>query len=662
MIKETTLISRNTSHSPHFSLLTSHPSLFISISISISISSIVTPYADVNMSTTLCYFPSSTTITRVLSRKLSLTHHHHLLLQPTTSLTPFHLRASLTNNTSTTTRKRRSRKLKSDAEICKDICQFLDSVGLPEDHIPSTKELLQHGWKDLANIVRRRGHKQIKELLTSSLNANIDSLNRENSLDERLDADDDRDGVWTGQNVKMDSLVGDVTASIEVLLGNNSSSSDTDSTISLDEHTSFPVEPLANLSMDNGEHNEEVSQVPIEGTVVDNDFSTTSEILYPNFDNQNSIPTEISGESSFETKASGNLECEGSVGELVGEVVVPSVENHSNTSFNDSDLDNEHKVFSPLQSSMESSLEHKDWHALEGLDDSNNNILEDVPSTSEASVMENLFGDSKNDLLAHSADNSPVTIDSSANLALVEKVANFIQNGDLDLLEDHVSGISNGDDSQESEVYMESEPVVDMSLNAHPPEDSESLFTSKQVIPFGMLDQVLVEDDHIQHEDLTAHFDKNFNAEHQKELELSRLKEQIEKEKLALSVLQTKAEAEISKARKLVSEKDAELDVAEESLSGLKEVQIEFWGEGDVVEVAGSFNGWHHPIKMDPHPSTSAIDIGGSRRSRFWSTMLWLYPGVYEIKFVVDGHWRIDPQKESVQRGHINNNILRVDR
>lgn len=145
-------------------------------------------------------------------------------------------------------------------------------------------------------------------------------------------------------------------------------------------------------------------------------------------------------------------------------------------------------------------------------------------------------------------------------------------------------------------------------------------------------------------------------------MELSRLKEQIEKEKLALSVLQTKAEAEISKARKLISEKDAELHVAEESLSGLKEVQIEFCGDGDVVEVAGSFNGWHHRIEMDLQQSTSAIDLDGSRSSRCWSTMLWLYPGVYEIKFVVDGKWITDPQRESVTRGHICNNILRVDR
>lgn len=41
---------------------------------------------------------------------------------------------------------------------------------------------------------------------------------------------------------------------------------------------------------------------------------------------------------------------------------------------------------------------------------------------------------------------------------------------------------------------------------------------------------------------------------------------------LALSDLQTKAEAEISKAQKLISEKDAELQAAEGSLSELEEV------------------------------------------------------------------------------------------
>lgn len=41
---------------------------------------------------------------------------------------------------------------------------------------------------------------------------------------------------------------------------------------------------------------------------------------------------------------------------------------------------------------------------------------------------------------------------------------------------------------------------------------------------------------------------------------------------LSLSVLQIKAESEISKAQKIISEKDAELLAAEETLSGLVEV------------------------------------------------------------------------------------------
>jgi len=53
---------------------------------------------------------------------------------------------------------------------------------------------------DLANIVRRRGHKQIQELLTSSLlKADADFLSAETSLNERLDAANDFEDPLTGQ-------------------------------------------------------------------------------------------------------------------------------------------------------------------------------------------------------------------------------------------------------------------------------------------------------------------------------------------------------------------------------------------------------------------------------------------------------------------------------
>ncbi|KAH9606793.1 hypothetical protein KSS87_014820 [Heliosperma pusillum] len=149
---------------------------------------------------------------------------------------------------------------------------------------------------------------------------------------------------------------------------------------------------------------------------------------------------------------------------------------------------------------------------------------------------------------------------------------------------------------------------------------------------------------------------------HQKELELSRLKKDIEKEKEALSILQIKAEDEISKAQQLITEKEAELQVAEESLSGLVEAKIYYSGEGGVVEVAGSFNGWHQRIKMDPQISSVIVDPIDSRKSSLWAATLWLYPGVYEMKFIVDGQWRIDPQREITLRHGVENNVLRVDR
>ncbi|XP_020972405.1 uncharacterized protein DDB_G0271670 isoform X2 [Arachis ipaensis] len=563
---------------------------------------------------TLPFFPSlipssSSSSSSSSSNNLHLLHH--------SSTAHFHLHASSSSssvsattkhNTKTTRTRRRSRRLKTDAEICNDIREFLASVGLPHHHVPSTKELLSHGRNDLANIVRRRGHKQIEELLTSSFNANLDS---ETSVDERPDSADDCRGLLTesSANPMMDNGISELTDHIEV------------------------VDPV-----------EEGYFYHAEVAVSDNDFSSSREGLSANFNNQSSImPLEISGEQPFGSEYSENSESEHSlVGKTVGDINLPSpvlsMENHYSSSFNDSEtVDTEEYTCE-----------------LEALDDSNNNTAEDVPSFFEVSTMENLSVENQGDS-AHSSGSSSINVDSLANLSLEEKAANFIQNGDLDPVE----GIL---------------PPEDNNSMAH----NGSSLTSQHVVRSGTSNQ-LFGDEQMQHVDLTTNSDEDLDAEvsnvpnqseinylkfmlYQKELELSRLKEQIQKEKLALSVLQTKAEAEIDKARKVISEKDAELHDAEESLTGLKEVQLEFCGDAEVVEVAGSFNGWHHRIKLDPHPLASAVDYGGSRKTRFWSTTLWLYPGVYEIKFVVDGHWRLDPQRESVSRGHICNNILRVDK
>jgi 1,4-alpha-glucan branching enzyme len=53
------------------------------------------------------------------------------------------------------------------------------------------------------------------------------------------------------------------------------------------------------------------------------------------------------------------------------------------------------------------------------------------------------------------------------------------------------------------------------------------------------------------------------------------------------------------------------------------------------VFLAGDFNDWEiskHPMKRS---------AGG-----IWQKITVLYPGRYEYKFLVDGHWRIDPAND----------------
>ncbi|XP_057513801.1 protein PTST homolog 3, chloroplastic isoform X2 [Actinidia eriantha] len=410
---------------------------------------------------------------------------------------------------------RASRKVKSNVDLCNDIRDFVSAVGLPEGHVPSLKELSQHGRQDLANIVRRRGYKLMKELLATSPKSDRKGSDTEEGISEKQDMNDECEYESTGQDEKVADVDTVVFSSSKVSVEQN------------------------NLNSSNGED-------------TDSDFSSDS--------------------------------------------------------------------------------------------------------------------------------NSCLAVESSTDSSLQEKVAKFIQNGELDEIEDDGKGLvelqnvtkessSLGEENSEQVLHRSGTAMV---MN-------RSISSSKKVVlpPSG---NITPRDDYFSSEGpLNADCDGELDVETrkrenqievdrlqfmllQKELELSRLKEQIEKEKLALSLLQTKAETEISKAQKLVSEKDAELHAAEESLSELKEVQIQYWGDGETIEVAGSFNGWHHRIMMDPQPASSILDPIGSRKSRLWTTVLWLYPGTYEIKFVVDGHWRIDPQRESVARGSIQNNILCVDR
>ncbi|ODU23809.1 MAG: hypothetical protein ABS95_02960, partial [Verrucomicrobia bacterium SCN 57-15] len=70
-----------------------------------------------------------------------------------------------------------------------------------------------------------------------------------------------------------------------------------------------------------------------------------------------------------------------------------------------------------------------------------------------------------------------------------------------------------------------------------------------------------------------------------------------------------------------------------ESEAQTKKVPIDFQDEqAQQVQMAGTFNDWH--------PAATPMLCLGSGR---WGKELFLPPGRYEYRLVVDGEWRCDP-------------------
>ncbi|XP_015898398.3 protein PTST homolog 3, chloroplastic isoform X2 [Ziziphus jujuba] len=587
---------------------------------------------------------------------------------------------------------KKSRKVKSNAELCNDIREFVAAVGLPQDYVPTMKEFTEHGRNDLANIVRRRGYKVIREFLANS---------RGTDLDEEENKDEKK-----GQDVDVNNVVGEFPLSTEVhIIKSHSDSLITDPYLNFDDNSNV----LTESSVDSSSQEKALNDIEDHLEMVekmDEDISLASNVSTvknhssnsdsPAFDSgdHSCIPLEISTNLSMKeadlNELSGSNEIANSTSEdkLLSSTVSITERNFSSDKV-EQDLKSIDNNQMPLESTDALSLEGKVTYEYR---DEDANFAEEVVPSTEVSLVDYHSSSSNIDPVLSSDDHSSAPIGFSTELSLEEKVANFIQRGDLDVVEDNVYGTSNESGTEETKEYIFSEDTEEVQVRTPTSEHSENAINggnsgttsngrasiSMQAVPpatandsprndslsaDGLGTQVNNDlDSEARKRETQVEISELKNMLHQKELELSRLKKQIEKEKLALSVLQIKAESAISKAQKIISEKDAELLAAEETLSGLVEVEVQYCGEGEMVEVAGSFNGWHHWVKMDLQPSSSITESSGTRKSRCWSTMMWLYPGVYEIKFVVDGHWKLDPQKESVTRGHISNNILRVNR
>ncbi|KAH8950028.1 hypothetical protein BDL97_10G063100 [Sphagnum fallax] len=150
---------------------------------------------------------------------------------------------------------------------------------------------------------------------------------------------------------------------------------------------------------------------------------------------------------------------------------------------------------------------------------------------------------------------------------------------------------------------------------------------------------------------------------HAKEMENLRVTRDLEEVKALLALIHAKAAAELAQAKQQAAKKDRQLQMAQQALLSLKMVHVEWWWKGHQVELAGSFNGWGHHLCLFPDLASESPkhDRDGSRGAMMWAVDLWLYPGIYEIKFIVDGKWQIDHQREEVQHNLGSNNLLQVD-
>ncbi|KAG5629529.1 hypothetical protein H5410_001246 [Solanum commersonii] len=111
-----------------------------------------------------------------------------------------------------------------------------------------------------------------------------------------------------------------------------------------------------------------------------------------------------------------------------------------------------------------------------------------------------------------------------------------------------------------------------------------------------------------------------------------------------LAVLEGKMTLAMIDAQKMLDEKQKRIDRSSKALQLLRTARIVWTNSASEVLLAGSFDGWTTQRKMEK--SSTGV----------FSVSLKLYPGRYEIKFVVDGVWKIDPLWPIVHNdGHENN-------
>ncbi|XP_061990805.1 protein PTST homolog 2, chloroplastic isoform X1 [Rosa rugosa] len=130
------------------------------------------------------------------------------------------------------------------------------------------------------------------------------------------------------------------------------------------------------------------------------------------------------------------------------------------------------------------------------------------------------------------------------------------------------------------------------------------------------------------------------------ENEIMHAQNKLRSTRAKLAVLEGKMAMAIIAVQKKVEEKQKRVNDARRALRLLRTALIVWTNPASEVLLAGSYDGWATQRKMER--SSTGI----------FSVSLKLYPGRYEIKFIVDGEWRIDPLRPIVRNDGFENNIL----
>lgn len=115
-----------------------------------------------------------------------------------------------------------------------------------------------------------------------------------------------------------------------------------------------------------------------------------------------------------------------------------------------------------------------------------------------------------------------------------------------------------------------------------------------------------------------------------------------------LAILEGKVALTLTDAEKLLARKQKKIDSASKALQLLRTTQIVWHNSASEVLLTGSFDGWTTQRKME------------KLRTGVFSVSLKLYPGIYEIKFIVDGIWKVDHLRPVVHNNGHENNVLIV--